>query len=612
MNESKMSFKCELNFEIDDVDYFVRRVARRDKNGNVRVEVDFWKEKDGNKVNLNDESRRSTNEVIRSYIGSYDDFVLTSLSPQNNKGNNFAEKGQTERKDLITKFLGIEIFDTIYQIALEDYKKISDKVKSIDFEEIYGDINRLESEIGPLTDTLQQMLQVKNIITEEHNKILKKIIEKGSQIKNIDGVTENISNLEVRLNALKEKIGNLEVERWEEAVRGQQYKISEELEKIDSYENSGISIRFKKFESKKRELSDIQSKIDMLKLDVKNKLEKVKFLDSHEYDPNCEYCIKNLFVQDALKAKSQLNELVPVVNELVNQKEQITGELGELSIVESEQRDFDRLKTFVSGLKDDLHRFQNRLIDEKAKQSQTISDIKNLEEKISKYYNCIDTAKKNERLETEIRGLHIQERELFSKINRANSRISDVQSDIKTKSALIEEKKNRLEKFKELEIENKAYQIYIDTIHRDGVPYDIISKSVPTIEKEVNEILSQIVEFGIMLDLDGKNINANLVYTDRLWPIELGSGMESFITNLSLRIALTNISNMPKTNFLAIDEGFGALDEDTFGTIPALFSYLRNSFEFILIISHIDQVKDFVDTQIEIRKENGFSNVNVV
>ena len=62
-----------------------------------------------------------------------------------------------------------------------------------------------------------------------------------------------------------------------------------------------------------------------------------------------------------------------------------------------------------------------------------------------------------------------------------------------------------IEDTKLLETQSEAYQLYTSAISRDGIPYDLISKALPTIEKEVNNILNQIVEFTVTLQTDGKN-----------------------------------------------------------------------------------------------------------
>ena len=50
-----------------------------------------------------------------------------------------------------------------------------------------------------------------------------------------------------------------------------------------------------------------------------------------------------------------------------------------------------------------------------------------------------------------------------------------------------------LTKVKDLESKYEAYKYYMDAIKRDGVPYELIEKALPTIEGEVNDIWSKIV-----------------------------------------------------------------------------------------------------------------------
>ena len=170
---------------------------------------------------------------------------------------------------------------------------------------------------------------------------------------------------------------------------------------------------------------------------------------------------------------------------------------------------------------------------------------------------------------------------------------------------------SNIKKVEELEGKYAAYQYYMDAIKRDGIPYELISKALPTIEGAVNDILSQIVDFSMILEMDGKNVNCYIVYDDdNVWPLELSSGMERFISSLAMRVGLINVSNLPAANFLAIDEGWGTMDSDNLNSVYNLFQYLKTQFQFTMIVSHIDSMRDAVDTLLEIKKENNFSNVS--
>ena len=78
---------------------------------------------------------------------------------------------------------------------------------------------------------------------------------------------------------------------------------------------------------------------------------------------------------------------------------------------------------------------------------------------------------------------------------------------------------------------------------------------------------------------------------------------------LAIRVALINVSNLPRPNFLAIDEGFGTLDSENLNSMESMFEYLKTEFDYIIIISHIESLKDITDNLIEINRKGDFSNV---
>jgi len=80
MNYSKMSFDCKFTFELNGVDYIIERTAKKSpKRGTVKVDTNFYRMVDGQVESLNGEQRRETNAIIREYVGTYDDFILTAM-----------------------------------------------------------------------------------------------------------------------------------------------------------------------------------------------------------------------------------------------------------------------------------------------------------------------------------------------------------------------------------------------------------------------------------------------------------------------------------------------------------------------------------------------------
>ena len=72
------------------------------------------------------------------------------------------------------------------------------------------------------------------------------------------------------------------------------------------------------------------------------------------------------------------------------------------------------------------------------------------------------------------------------------------------------------------------------------------------------------------------------------------------MTSIAIRVALINITNLSKPDFFIIDEGFGALDETNIEACSRLLQSLKNYFKSIIIISHVDAIKDVVDDILKI------------
>ena len=100
-----------------------------------------------------------------------------------------------------------------------------------------------------------------------------------------------------------------------------------------------------------------------------------------------------------------------------------------------------------------------------------------------------------------------------------------------------------------------------------------------------------------------------MIYGDSRRVIELASGMEKMMSSLAIRVALINVSSLTKTNMLIIDEGFGSLDETNIEACSRLLKSLKKWFRNIVIISHVDAIKDSVDNFLEISKNEKDSKV---
>jgi DNA repair exonuclease SbcCD ATPase subunit len=148
-------------------------------------------------------------------------------------------------------------------------------------------------------------------------------------------------------------------------------------------------------------------------------------------------------------------------------------------------------------------------------------------------------------------------------------------------------------------------------MNSNGIAYDIIKKKLPVINNEIAKVLTNIVNFDVFLENDGRKLDIYIKHPRfEPRPLELGSGAEKTISAMAIRLALLSVSSLPKGNVFILDEPGTALDEENMEGFVRILDMVKDYFKTVLLISHLDSLKDCVDTQIVIDKREGFAFIN--
>ena len=99
-----------------------------------------------------------TNFNIKKVIGSYEDFILTTLSLQNNS-TVFIDKTQKERKELLAQFMGIGIFDKLYTMANQDISDISAILKDFKKTDYDRQLSDTQKEMEQISKTYKSLIK---------------------------------------------------------------------------------------------------------------------------------------------------------------------------------------------------------------------------------------------------------------------------------------------------------------------------------------------------------------------------------------------------------------------------------------------------------------------
>ncbi len=613
INNSSDYFYCKFNFQINNVDFFIERNAKWTKSGkNLKVNVDFYKVEDGIRTSLNGEQRRDTNKIIEEYIGTFDDFILTTLSLQGNDAL-FIDKSQAERKEVLSQIIGVNIFDKLHQIAVDDSRDNSTIIRKFKKDDFPTQLVQSETEleqIGIEIDDNDEKIskvqfQIDNLYEEIENET-SKIIPIENDTLDADKLKRNLQDLSDKLSIHRIDIGKLHNEILE--LESKQYNLEDEVDLMNPDE---IMERLSIYNNIVKEVGVVKHEFEKLSLQKQNLDDRKQFIDRHEYNPECDICVSNSkhIIEDEKQLKIDLEKYETDYERLENKRLELKEQFLKIQSVKEESENLQKLQTQISTIEKFITRNVSRvasLEDDIQKMERSIDEGNRILEDYNKNVIQIEQNKKIRNQinvsKDKLKVLSDEMKQLDNERLRLHAKSASVQSkiDVITKS---------MNEVRELEEENERYSVYLSAMNKDGISYELIEKSLPILEGQVNNILNQVVDFGMTFKINGRNIISNLVYDGKSWPLELASGMERFISGLAIRVALINISNLPAPNFLVIDEGLGTLDSDSLAQLHLVFDYLKTQFDFVIIISHLDVARDMVDDSVTIKKVNGLSNI---
>ena len=613
LNNRKDNFYCKLHFQIEGVDYYIERRAKLiNKGRNLKVDVSFWKDDEGGITSLNGEQRRETNTNIQQYLGTYDDFVLTTLSLQ---GNNslFIDKSQSERKEILAQFMGVDVFDKLYTFASDenrDNASLIRKFKQDDFTQKLADI-----EIGLKAKEAEYRLEDVNLTTvkDKVEVLNQKLISLNEKIVKVK--SDNYSLTELEANKLKAENSLIHLISQRDVTQSKIQTLEEAHiqleEEIDSFDEDEITKEYDLYKKYSNDIRDVKNDLEKFEIRYESLNDKLVHLESHKYNKDCDICLENseTIIDAKVKAEADLAILDIERKSKMEDRDRLLLAIDTRKKYEDLHNELIKLKGKEIKAEKDVNTLINKLSTFETQEVKLENEVYQVTQLIADYLDNEKQIKKNTILRDEIVDVR-------HSLGKSKQLLKNSESDILILNGEVSSLKNqkqtieaRISEVRELEDQFTLYEYYLNALGKDGVSYELISKALPMIEGEVNNILGQIVEFGLQLEMDGKNINANIVYDDQKWSLEMCSGMERFISGLAIRIALINVCNLPRPNFLVVDEGFGTLDSENLTSLYMLFAYLKTQFEFVMIISHIDSMRDVVDTLMEIKKVNGFSNI---
>jgi len=614
MNKKKTTFKAKLNLEINGMDYWIerdaqyKRVNHKDgtKSHNCPVKVKFYMIDDsGTEVDLSGAARfnstygTGTNEEIRKVLGTFDDFILTSLSLQTN-GMNFLDKKQAERKKILSTFMDIEVFEQLESIAKSDSNEERIMLRQFQKKDSYKEIGVINQQIIELEKDEKHLSDEDESISKRLTELENEKIELVRKLYKIDETydIEQLNSLQNNLQLEKQQLEKQlkDDKEYKEQLRPMYMDYHKKLSLIDEEK---IQEDYEKHKELKKDVRDIENQMRLLESKTKSLAKHRTDLEKFEYDENCEYCIKN--------GKEQINEMDEIKTQMYHLDDEYQNwetqyklksyALEKLGDADERNREFKIFSDELNQISHDAVKIGGKISTQESRLNHIESELITIESDVKRYYELEEKIENNKKLNEHISKLTIKISTLQMEAIDIDKRIKKVLSTLSVAKNQKQQIEDDIQKLVDIEQKILDYDLYLMALSKDGIPYELITRAIPSIEKEINYVLENMnAGFHIELEMKDKMIDAFIC-------------MERFVSSLAIRIGLINVSTLPRPNFIIVDEGFGALDSDNIANMQGAFQYLRTQFDFTMIITHLDTIKDYMDTLIPINVNNGLSKV---
>lgn len=588
--EDSVEVKGKVVIEGDT--YIIKRRLSRKKSKNdykYESQVDFFQVMPrGGIKQLNGEQGRFTNELIKTYVGSFDDFLITILTTGDNLDDLIKTK-PTERGRILTRFIGLEFFREKEKIAKKKYTEWKEKSKL--YHNSSQDINNnIEAENKKIEENQLMIYTQRNSYETLKNEIVTLEAERErlftTRFNDIDtelyktdesAILQGLETITKRIADKKAEITKLEEEVPEPDV---EYD-------IDRYGMVAGNLK----EDTEKEIS--------FRLEIIGDKQKLDNLKNSEICQSCKRPLDGVDFKQEIKETEEtlvkLNENWEAVKKSI---EVNTAELNNLNTIKNKWDAFNKNILLIDKSRVELKAFEDSL--------------GRGNEKLDKYHKCKENVEKNKLTDTEIQTLKFKIDSLNEQKDMVALQIKGLEKDVELSNKKIADSQGLIKELKSEEAVDNIFKTYLDVYGKNGISKMVLGTMIPLINSHLRMLLSDSSEFNLEIRMDDKG-------DVKFWMIDIesgveklidsGSGYEKTISSLALRCVLSKVCSLPKPNIIVFDEITGKVSNDNLEKIGLFFEKLKQFFEHIWIISHNPLVQDWADHLVMVKKEGNISRV---
>jgi DNA repair exonuclease SbcCD ATPase subunit/predicted phosphodiesterase len=622
INDNKDIAHVQIELDVDGQEYIVDRTIKRSSKDENRAKntIKLYKVVNGEHQDIMGKNNtNATEKYIRDMLGSYDEHSMTTFSQQFDV-TNFIDFNQSSRKELLSKFLGLDVIESIYRSIKDENTVLKRAMKSYENEDTELLHREALSDKENIESFLEECKEKRLVLEDKISQKRKRMLEVQKKVKNIEsGFDLDLEELQDELDFCESEIKSIneDIERTNKDIEDATKRIEDSSSKKQELESlEDVEKKLEEYNSLVSNGLTYEREVDSLEKEIKTRKRSVEILGMHDWFETENACSKCSFLQDAFAAKGQLVQLEDDMNKKMVPYTEITNGLKNYdyeNLLETKDKHEEyeivikNCESYLSNVEHHLENYEDKI--------QLFEEKKlTLQEKVQNFHNNEEDIKKNSLYQKE---MDMLDSELVSITNEVSELDEESLRSNVLYGKVIERVSNLKERLSEISEVIRRYDInqkLVSAFSADGIPFMIISKVLPVINNKIKDILNDVENFDVSIEIDKDTKDLQIYIDDGVMRkrVEKGSGMEKTISALTIRAALANVSLIPHCNLFVIDEGFGTLDSTNLNNINHLLLHMKNHFANVMIISHIESMKDVTDNIINIYKDDtGYSHITI-
>jgi exonuclease SbcC len=501
--------------------------------------------------------------------------------------------------------------------------------------ELIPELSQKQKELQTQLESIEAFLSEKESVNESLRNITEIIVEKRAENQQLDAQMRDLKKRITELQAAQvgtpcpfcgreldeeHTLTYLQSMQLDGKKLGDRYRInSEELKKLNE-EKDALNRKLSEIQNAEKKHLELSRLLAPISAEIKKIQENEPYRQklSDRLNEIQKLLETESFCAEERQRLSVLDEQAKALGYNPAAHEQCREKESELALNENRWQKVQQAKAALQPIQREIIDLTNQIAaDEK--------ELKQIEGSVEQQKAALDEFSANlpdlQKAKKEFDTVQAETNRIRLEKGAAEQLVSVLESLKKQKQEVIREREEANLQISQLKYLEKAFS-------KNGIPAILIDQALPEIEEHANLILGKLtdermsVRFSTQKEYKDKN-REDKIETLAIFisdetgsrEYELFSGGEAFRINFAIRLALSHILTKragARLQMLVIDEGFGSQDEEGRQRLIEAIIAVQDDYKKILVITHLDELKDAFPSRIEVEKTPDGSRVNVI